>query len=69
MTDDLNRFGIDPTEEVPDRLEHRGKIAARLALDSREFAPDEPFRAVDRPGSGYRADALASGSGRGPRAT
>jgi hypothetical protein len=73
MTDDLNRFGIDQTEELPDRVEHRRKIAERLALDSREYAPADPSRTIDRAGSGHRAHGLgagiASGSGRGPCAT
>ena len=55
MTNDPNRFGIGPTEELPDRIAHRRKIAERLALDSPEYAADDPSRTVDRAASGYRA--------------
>jgi hypothetical protein len=53
MTNDPNRFGIEPTEELPDRIAHRRKIAGRLALDSPEYAADDPSRTVDRAASGY----------------
>jgi hypothetical protein len=42
------RFGSGPTEELPDRIAHRRKIAERLALDSPEYAADDPSRTVDR---------------------
>jgi hypothetical protein len=73
MANDPNRFGIEPTEELPDRIAHRRKIAGRLALDSPEYAADDPPRTVDRAASGYRAHgpgaSLPSGSGQGPRTT
>ena len=64
---DPNRFGIDQTEDLPDRIEHRRKIAERIALDHPEFAPDDPSRVVDRPGSRYRAHGTATSCRRGSR--
>jgi hypothetical protein len=55
MTNEPNRCGIDPTEELPDRIAHRRKIAERLALDGREYGADGPSRTVDRAGSGHSA--------------
>jgi hypothetical protein len=73
MTNEPNRCGIDPTEELPDRIAHRRKIAERLALDGREYGADGPSRTVDRAGSGHSAHrpgaSLSSSSGRGPRTT
>jgi hypothetical protein len=62
MTNDPHRFGIDQTEDLPDRIEHRRKIAERFALDSPEFAADDPSRVVDRTGSGYRAQEAVTDS-------
>jgi hypothetical protein len=73
MTHDSNRFASRPTEELPDRIEHRRKIAERLALDGREYAADDPSRSVNRACSGHSAHGpgagLPSSSGRGPRTT
>jgi hypothetical protein len=73
MTSDPNRFGIDRNEELPDRIEHRRKIAEQLARDNREYAADDPSRAAESPGSAPRVhrSGLRSivGSGRVPRAT
>jgi hypothetical protein len=73
MTNDPNRFGIFSTEELPDRIAHRRKIAQRLTLDGREYAADDPSRSVDRASSGHSGHgpgaSLLSGSGRGPRTT
>jgi hypothetical protein len=73
MTLDSNRFARRPIEELPNRIEHRRKIAERLAMDGREYGADDPSRTVDRAGSGYSAHgpgaSLPSSSGRGPRTT
>ena len=44
MTIDSNRFGIDQTEDLPDRIAHRRKFAERIVLDHPEFAADDPSR-------------------------
>jgi hypothetical protein len=56
---------------LPDRIAHRRKIAERIALDTPEYAADDPTRNVDRKDIGYRAfePNIFSGSGRGPKAT
>ena len=41
-------------DELPDRIEHRHKIARRLALDHPEYAVDDPSRTVNAAGGGYR---------------
>jgi hypothetical protein len=57
-------FQID---EIPDRIEHRRKIALRLALDHPEYAADDPTRSADGPRNGYRLlGPEVTGSGRGP---
>jgi hypothetical protein len=69
MTSDPSRFGIDRNEELPDRVEHRRKIAERLALDSREYASDDPSRTAESAGIVPRArrSGLRSIVGSGPR--
>ena len=57
-----------PIDELPDRIAHRRKIAERIALDTPEYAADDPSRRVDIPDAGYRVPGPEVGSGRGPHA-
>jgi hypothetical protein len=65
MSERANQTGI-PIDELPDRVAHRRKIANRIALDTPEYAADDPSRTADSSDSGYRVIGPQAGSGRGP---
>jgi hypothetical protein len=39
-----------PIEELPERIAHRRKVAERIALDTPEYAADDPSRKADTGG-------------------
>jgi hypothetical protein len=55
LLNDFRGHALNPIQELPDRIEHRRKIAERLALYSREYAADDPSQTVDRVSSGHHA--------------
>jgi hypothetical protein len=69
MSNKTSYRGTRTIDDLPDRIAHRRKIAERIALDSPEYAADDPSRSEPRTDSGYRVHGpdTVSGSGRGPR--
>lgn len=54
-------------DELPDRIEHRRKVAKRIALDTREHEADDPTRSASYRSAGYRiVGPDRTESGRGP---
>lgn len=57
----------DSIDELPDRIEHRRRIAARLNHDAREHAVDDPSRQANTSGGAHAvlhaAVAIRSGGG------
>jgi hypothetical protein len=69
MTSNLEDHGFENVEEMPDRLAHRRKVAERIALDTPEYAADDPSRKAKVPQVGFsQVGPELFGSGRGPHA-
>jgi hypothetical protein len=69
MSNKTSYSGTRKIDDLPDRIAHRRKIAARIALDTPEYAADDETRSAPNTNSGYRVlgPDTFSGSGRGPR--
>lgn len=68
MDERQNRSHNDQIDELPNRVEHRRKIARRLALDTPEYTAEDPSHNADYPACGYRVFGPdLTGSGREPQ--
>jgi hypothetical protein len=64
---DQGRWGMDDIDNLPDRVAHRRRIAAKINRDEREFEANDPQRTIARAGGAHRASGIASGAvHRGP---
>ena len=69
MNEHANRNGTTEIDELSDRIEYHRKIAKRLAVDTPEYAADDPSRDTHR-STGYRVlgpEVTGSGRERGVR--